>query len=141
MKLGKVDKKKPGGGMAVPANNSLFCDRPECGDSWRQIAACQAAWLEPCPHSPPAWREGPAVAPNNKFQTGWGRNLSWEAPQIQAGDEGAISSTNIVEPKLQRLSVQYRSSRHKNSPSLRPVPGHWQRQIRGFPRCLMRQLW
>jgi hypothetical protein len=56
MKFRKVDKKKPGGGMAVPANISLFRDRPECGNSWRQIAACQAVWLEPCPHSPPAWR-------------------------------------------------------------------------------------
>jgi hypothetical protein len=49
------------------------------------------------------------VVPKDKFQTGWGRNLSWEAPQIHAGDEGAISSTGIFDPKLQRLSVQYRS--------------------------------
>lgn len=61
------------------------------------------------------------MPPNDKFQTGWSRNFSREAPQIQAGDEHAISSTNIVEPKLRRLSVQYRSSRHKNSPGLCPV--------------------
>src|ERR1700693_1435294 len=34
--------------------------------------------MGPTAHSPPAWRLGPAVVPNWKFQTGWGRNLSLE---------------------------------------------------------------
>ena len=71
--------------------------------------------LGPRTHSPPAWRIGPRVAPNRKFQTGWGRNLSLERPAVYLSDEDAISSPAPVEPKLRRLSVQCRSYKSKIS--------------------------
>jgi len=78
--------------------------------------------MEPRTHSPPAWRIGPGVAPNRKFQTGWGRNLSLERPAVYLGDEDAISSPAPVEPKLPGLSVQYRSYQIKISGGLCPFP-------------------
>src|ERR1700687_6130705 len=88
--FGKPDKKKPGSGVLSRQFLLCLCDRNECGESWRQIAEYQTGLLiEPCPHSPPAWRSGPAAAPN-KFQTGW-VGIYPGPPQIHLGDEGAIS--------------------------------------------------
>jgi hypothetical protein len=79
-------------GQAAIADIGEIAKRSATPDMRLRGAAGDVQMLGPSAHSPPAWRLGPAAAPNRKFQTGWGRNFTFGAPQFILATRGATSS-------------------------------------------------
>jgi hypothetical protein len=95
-----------------------------------------------CTRSPPAWRSGPTVAPNWKFQTGWGQNSPLEYRQFtiatRVQSHRQHSRTQLAAPVCPILTTW-----HKNPCACRGCTGPFSDTGGGRtpPREIMRQPW